>query len=349
MTVVIPFSGADGWAEGLPDGTPTVGIELDRWATLTATAAGHPAIRADVETFPTRHITDATGLIASPPCQAFSTAGRGEGRALADQLTAAAAEGALRPDLPAKARLVLEPTRWIRDLRPEWIAMEQVPPVLPIWQAYAHWLRGLGYDAWAGVLNAADYGVPQTRRRAILIASRVRRVACPAPTHAQTPGLWAAEPWISMADALHLDPDLAPMLALDRRTNSRGAGGTTVRTAVVATDRPSPTVTSAAGAKGQWVWRLTATGYGTGDRSIGRPSPTVTGHAVKSHSWRWTDGHLTLPFTQGQATVLQSFRPDYPWQGPKHSRSLQVGNAMPPLLAAHVHAAATGHPLEAAA
>ena len=55
--------------------------------------------------------------------------------------------------------------------------------MLPIWQAFAVVLRLHGYSAWVGVLNSADYGVPQTRQRAILIASRVRTVQPPAPTH----------------------------------------------------------------------------------------------------------------------------------------------------------------------
>jgi len=80
---------------------------------------------------------------------------------------------------------------------------------------------------WAGILNAADYGVPQTRRRAILIASRARRVSAPEPTHAKQaedaslfgPG---RARWVSMAEAL-------------------GWG---------ATDRPVPTVTAGGGKTG---------------------------------------------------------------------------------------------------
>src|SRR6202035_3274617 len=65
-------------------------------------------------------------------------------------------------------------------------------------------LRRMGYSAWYGKLNAADYGVPQTRERAILIASRVRQVARPEPTHyddRKVMQLWGT-PWVSMAEAL---------------------------------------------------------------------------------------------------------------------------------------------------
>ena len=74
------------------------------------------------------------------------------------------------------ASLVIEPARFIEAGHPEWTALEQVPSVLPLWEVYADELRKHGYSVWCGKLNAADYGVPQTRERAILIASRVRQV-----------------------------------------------------------------------------------------------------------------------------------------------------------------------------
>ena len=64
------------------------------------------------------------------------------------------------------AALVAEPARYVHACTPEWVALEQVPAVLPLWKVYAAELRRMGYSAWCGKLNAADYGVPQTRERA---------------------------------------------------------------------------------------------------------------------------------------------------------------------------------------
>lgn len=227
--IVDLFAGPGGWSEGIRDLLPPdvveVGIEWDEAACRTRAAAGHLTVRADVGAYPTSAFAavEVDGLIASPPCQTFSLAGGGTGRRDLDALIRAIRRVAAG-DSPAHAldvehvdersRLVLEPVRWVRDLRPRWIALEQVPPVLPVWQVIAHTYRTLGYAVETAVVNSADYGVPQTRRRAVLVARRDRRtVALPATTHAHrdeiVPGdadlLFVPEtrrPWVSMAEAL---------------------------------------------------------------------------------------------------------------------------------------------------
>lgn len=256
------------------------------------------------------------------------------------------------------ACLVLEPARYLYALisggKPfEWTALEQVPSVLPLWNVYVQELQRLGWSAWAGVLCAADYGVGQVRNRAVLIASAVRKMQPPEPTHGEDGGpldLFGGRraPWRSMADTL-------------------GWG---------ATDRPSPTVT-AGGAKtggvepfarggrealhgaqerGAWVVR-TAFGAPSKDRKNGsheidpfaRPA-----HVVTSKTKDWTlhradpkrqFGPETIRITVVEAGQLQSFPADYPWQGTRNKQHEQAGNAVPPLLSAHIVSAATGIPM----
>ena len=78
------FAGSGGWSTGLRlagfTGT-AAGIEMDLDACRTAVTAGHLRIRADVAIYPLAHLAGkVTGLIASPPCPTFSSAGDGRGR-----------------------------------------------------------------------------------------------------------------------------------------------------------------------------------------------------------------------------------------------------------------------------
>ncbi|MFE9308091.1 DNA cytosine methyltransferase [Streptomyces sp. NPDC006706] len=216
------FAGPGGWSHALHVlGVRDVGLEWDEWACKTRAAAGQLTIRTDVALYPVWPLLGrTTGLIASPPCQAWSMAGKRLGlvdQPLVHQAVADLAQGRdtreklLAACRDARSLLAAEPMRYLHALNtvgePEWVAMEEVPDVLPLWRQYAAILRHWGFSAWTGILNAADYGVPQTRRRAILLASRVRTAEPPSPTHAQV-----AEPetlfgpgrarWVSMAEAL---------------------------------------------------------------------------------------------------------------------------------------------------
>lgn len=155
--------------------------------------------------------------IASPPCQTFSIAGKGEGREALEHVLAAIDAGLyqrprdlleLGERLDPRTALVLAPLAHIWAHRPELVALEQVPEVLPVWHAYAAVLRQIGYSVWAGIMRAEQYGVPQTRKRAILMARLDGKVEPPVPTHSRyystdparlDPGV---EKWVSMAEAL---------------------------------------------------------------------------------------------------------------------------------------------------
>lgn len=233
------FAGPGGWSEGLRMlGLSDVGIEFDAAACATRAAAGHLTIRADVSEYPPEPFRGrCTGLIASPPCQAFSAAGHGKGKDFLPELVAAvrAADWTARPDPDPKVWLVLEPGRWVDVIRPEWVAMEQVPAVLPIWQEYARTFGRWGYKTWTGVLCAADYGVPQTRRRAVLMAT-TGVLHVPVPTHAEEPtdGLFGAtEGWVSMASALGWGMTAKPYLTVAAgHMDAAFLGGSSARAAV---------------------------------------------------------------------------------------------------------------------
>lgn len=214
-TVLDLFAGPGGWSLACAQlGLAEIGVEWDSRTCETRRAANLPTIESDVEALSPADYTGITGLIASPPCQPFSVAG--------NRLWLADPRG----------RLVHQPMRFARTLRPAWIAMEEVPAVLPIWDRFAYELRRSGYATWTGILSAEEYGVPQTRRRAFLLATRTRdTVGPPPPTHTRyhqnaarfTPPL---KPWRSMADALGRGMIDRPAFTVTTRGNAWGGNST---------------------------------------------------------------------------------------------------------------------------
>jgi DNA (cytosine-5)-methyltransferase 1 len=194
------------------------GVEIMPEAQATRAAAGMKTVADDVRTVEPVE-GEYEGEIASPSCKRYSPAGNGAGRRALDQVLTGVAHYAAGRVLhwdeavaligDADATLTLEPLRVALGSMPRFIVWEQVPSVLPVWKACASVLAERGYSTAVEVLNAEQYGVPQTRRRAILVARRDGVPATmPAPTHSRyytadptrlDPGVL---PWVSMAEAL---------------------------------------------------------------------------------------------------------------------------------------------------
>lgn len=109
-----------------------------------------------------------SGLLGCPPCQGFSEAGQ-------------------RLESDPRNRLVSSYFRLIEQLRPRFFVMENVEGLLQ-YKVFKDLIEAVSgrYSVWSGVLNAALYGVPQTRRRAIVIGYRKDlgvKPTMPRPTH----------------------------------------------------------------------------------------------------------------------------------------------------------------------
>lgn len=363
------FAGPGGFDVGCATAGHThgVGIEWDGPACDTRRAVGHATIRADVAQYtPEPFRGRISGMTGGPPCPTFSAAGKGEGRKQIGQILDrvrrcrdgwmdAALDG---PWTDPRTPLVLEPLRYAWTVRPEWITLEQVPAVLPVWNEVAEVLRGWGYSAQAAILNAADYGVPQTRKRAVLVAHRGRPARLPVPTHAKTPEPdffgGAPLPWVTMAEALGWDGEVTtndktsatgrlyvrltvdPSPTVRSRTDQwRLRGSTRANAALRSVDEPAPVLHFGGRLNDvSWVRGRPATSV-CGDPRIGRPG---------SKDWRGGESAFdkgAVRITLAEAATLQSFPPNYPFQGNKSQSFQQVGNAVPPLLASHIIRALT--------
>ncbi|WP_293650178.1 DNA cytosine methyltransferase, partial [Thiolapillus sp.] len=83
--------------------------------------------------------------------------------------------------------LLYEFGRLARDIRPDIVTMENVPTVERhgVFKDFASELEGLGYQVWSDVVQCAQYGVPQRRRRMVLLASLHGPIRMIEPTHSK--------------------------------------------------------------------------------------------------------------------------------------------------------------------
>lgn len=201
------FSGGGGLAQGLRDAgvRPVAAVELDGYA-ADVFAANHPdveLIRKDVRKVSGLELLAASSsgrvdiLAACPPCQGFST------------LTTKYHRSNYRSD--PRNFLVGEVARITRELQPAALMLENVPGLAgrgrPILDGLIEDLENDGYVVTWSVLQVANYGVPQTRRRLVLLAGRGFSIPMPNPTHSQQ-GRDDLPRWRTLRDALtvHAEP-----------------------------------------------------------------------------------------------------------------------------------------------
>lgn len=117
---------------------------------------------------------------------------------------------------------------------------------------------------------------------------------------------------------------------------------------------PSPTMLAEGLAKGVPVWMRANAQANAAVRAVVEPAPTITGgHDTGDRQWvnerpattvacdsriapaGHHDSHMkdAIRVTQQEAATLQTFPPDYPWQGSRTKQFEQIGNAVPPMLA----------------
>lgn len=332
-------SGVGGWLVGVEQ--DHLGIEISPDPVATSRAAGHCVLRGDITTLAPM---DCEGLVGSPPCQGFSAAGLRRGRN------------------DPRSSLIRQIARWAQ-VRPTYIAVEQVQAARSSFGREAALLTQMGYKVRVQVLHSECYGVPQARARLVLMAHLDRVPQVPPPTHSRfyphqptrlDPGVL---PWVSMADALGWGIE-RPSYVVTAGGTERGGGvevfGHEARKGM---DRvgfarkgdidgeqyrerdlrpvtePSLAVTSKARS---WTRQ--------------RPAPTMVSEfrpmiAAKpayrtSHSRQ--DEPDSVRLTVAQVGILQGFPPDYPWTGSPTSAYRQAGNAIPPPLASAVLAQLRG-------
>jgi DNA (cytosine-5)-methyltransferase 1 len=299
LTVLSLFTGGGGLDVGLEmAGLATVQCvdnDYESCKTLRANRPGWSVYEGDIREFTPEGKFDL--VVGGPPCQGFSTAGKGN------------------PDDPRNF-LWREYFRVVSQVRPLALLLENVSGMANKknshhLEAFIADLGRLGYEVTFGILNAADFGVPQQRKRLILLAGLGWRPELPKPTHidAHVSAKSAIGDLIrAKRDVANHEPNQHAEHVIARwRKLGEGEVDPNYRRGRIWSDRPSPTIRAGGG-------------YGPrGDHLAGFHPPI----------------HYRLPrqLTVRESARIQSFPDDWVFHGSKTAQGRQVGNAVPPLLA----------------
>jgi DNA (cytosine-5)-methyltransferase 1 len=320
------FAGAGGLSLGLRNAGCEVecAVELDAAACRSYEALhGHEPRRADVREVDLRSFRGRLDVLAGgPPCQPFSSGGKRLG---ADDP---------RNGLPALLNAVAQ-------ARPATVLIENVvgisaPSRRRYLVAVVRALEQLGYGVTSRVLDAADYGVPQHRRRLFLIGLRGGgSFTFPAPTH----GPGRRQAWLTAGDVVSAqqskgEPCQSPVVYA-RRPVVRPSpySGLLFNGSGRPVDLSAPSRTILASAGGNKTHFVDTLGI----------VPAYHRHLLNGGEPRVgsVDGARRLSVLE--SALLQSFPEGTEFHGTPTQRYRQVGNAVPPLLAQAVGEALTRH------
>lgn len=254
-------------------------------------------------------------LAGCAPCQPFSTLRNGRDRKKSD-----------------KWPLLNEFGRLAESLLPDFITMENVPALKgqEVFANFSQTLVDLGYHITVKVVDAAAYGVPQRRRRLVLLASRIGQIRLISPEElgktprtvrdaiGELPPIGAGEP--NTIDPLHKARALSKKNLARIRASS--PGGTWL-------DWPehllSPCHTKPQGASYKSVYAR---------MEWEKPAPTITTQSSNFGTGRFGHPNQDRAITLREAAILQSFPRNYIFvaeDSPIEFRSLGrlIGNAVP--------------------
>jgi DNA (cytosine-5)-methyltransferase 1 len=218
--------------------------------------------------------------------------------------------------------------------------MENVPPILKS-QEFAEICseaKRLGYRIEGRVLNAADYGASQTRKRAIIIGSRIGSPVFPQPTHYDPSNgretlFREMKLWRTVRDAIgdlpleptekdwHISRNPTSMSVKRYKCIPEGGNRWDLQ-------RKRPDLTP-----GCWIRKKSGGTDLFGRLWWNRPAFTIRTEFFKPEKGRYLHPQAHRPITHREAARLQGFPDDFVFVGSRISVAMQIGNAVPPPLA----------------
>lgn len=291
-----------------------VGIDIDRDACLTfqRNRVGQ-AIRADARYLPIRRergIFDV--IIGCPPCQGFTRM-----------------RGKPAPYDP-RNKLVDTFIEWVKFLRPRFVMFENVPWVLDS-EYFDRLLKGLqsyGYKYSADIIDAANYCVPQRRKRLILVGCLKRKPKLPAPI----PEI------VTVRDAIG---DLPPLKSGEEHAGIPNHKCMKHSKTVLKRIKLIPKNGGSRSSLPKELWlkcHIKSVGHNDvyGRMRWDDVAPTLTSGCTNPSKGRFLHPDQDRAITPREAARLQTFPDWFVFYGGMTSISRQIGNAMPVRLAKYV-------------
>lgn len=278
------------------------------------------------------YINNVDVVIGGPPCQGFSQ--KGQRKSINDE----------------RNFLFKYFYNVVKLVQPKYFVMENVPNLLTSENGYfleeiQKLFEKIGYTIHADVLNAADFGVPQNRRRAFILGKKGSQLLLPKSAEVKTT-IWDAISdlaYLGSGEGLSQQDYLIPTQSLYQKKlrgkNKVLHNHVATKHSQLALKRLS-LIPQNAGKEVLPKEHLTKSIYsGTWTRMRkDEISVTITTRFDTPSSGKFTHPFLDRAITVREAARIQSFPDDFVFIGNKGSQMKQVGNAVPPLLASAIAA-----------
>jgi len=338
MLVIDLFSGCGGSAVGFRQigFKIAVAVDINKVAseTFKINFPETVVLNQNITTLSGRDLLKAAGtdsgdniiLLGCPPCQGYSTARRA-GQRLSEP----------------RNMLVFEFARIIREIKPKFFIMENVPGLAngigkEIFSQVIRKIKSAGYSNYAyKVIDTADYGVPQRRKRLLFIGTNDSKItiSLPAPTNADTnsnKGL--LKPWNTVKDAIS---DLPSIHAGEKHSKDKMHASANLSELNIKRLKSTP---KNGGSRNSWPDELVlechknVNGYKDiyGRMRWDSPSPTITGGCCMLSKGRFGHPEQNRAISLREAARLQTFPDNFIFSGNFGDIASQIGNAVPPLL-----------------
>lgn len=266
-------------------------------------------------------------LAGCAPCQPFSTYSQ-------------------RYDVLSSPRwgLLYQFDRLVKETVPHIVTMENVPTVAKhaVFSDFVNSLKGQGYSVCEGIIDCTEYGLPQTRRRMVLLASRLGPIEVVAPDQStkrtvrdaigELPAISHGE--MHKGDPLHTSSKLSPLNVERIRASRPGGTWRDWPEHLIAACHKKETGRTYPGVYGRMDWDA--------------PSPTLTTQFYGFGNGRFGHPEQDRAISLREGSLLQGFPTSYsfvPEGAPIHFKSLgrMIGNAVPVTLGEVIGRSISGH------